>query len=165
LTDDINGSISVERDSVVVDGANHALRGTGDLGSIGISIVERENATVKRLEIRGFCYGIYLNGSSSCSIVESSIIGNYWVGLRLFNSSNNAIVGNNVTNNDYGIFLSVSSSNTLQSNRMSGNSYNFFVDGLLLQHFMNKIDVSNTVNGRPTYYGINETDKGILTDA
>ena len=165
LTDDINGSINVERDNIVVDGANCALRGIGDFGTIGISIIGGENATVKRLEVRGFYYGIYLDGSSYCSIVESSIVGNYWLGLRLINSSNNAIVGNNVTNSDYGIYLSASPSNTIQSNRMDSNTYNFLVDGSLLSHFVNEIDVSNTVNGRPVYYRINETDKGIPLDA
>lgn len=48
---------------------------------------------------------------------------------------------------------------------MRDNEYNFGVDGLELSHYIQEIDRSNTVDGSPIYYLVNETDKIISSDS
>jgi len=52
--------------------------------------------------------------------------------------------------------LKNSSNNTLRSNSIVDNKYNFGVWGWTLSHFVNDVDVSNTVDGKPVYYLINQ---------
>ena len=86
--------------------------------------------------------GIYLNGTDQCSI------------------SNNI-----VSNNDYGIYLYASSNNTLANNALSGNAHNFTVRGGSLSEYIQSIDTSNTVDGKPIYYWVDEQDRVIPSDA
>jgi len=80
----------------------------------------------------------------------------------LYSSSGNSVFGNNVTNNYGGIGLTYSSNNVLRSNNMTNNKYNFRVGGYSLENFMNDINVSNTVDGKPVYYLINQ--KNLVID-
>ena len=86
--------------------------------------------------------GIYLNGTDHCSI------------------SNNI-----VSNNDYGIYLYGSCNNTLANNALSGNAHNFTVRGSSLPEYTHSVDTSNTVDGKPIYYWVDEQDRVIPSDA
>ena len=87
FTDNIYDEIVVERDNIVVDGAGYTVQGTG--GGNGIDLTVRSNVTIKNTQIKKFFYGIWL-----------------------YSSSNN-IVGNNITNNELGIWLEYSSGNSI----------------------------------------------------
>jgi len=120
FTGNINDSIVVERDNIVVDGADHTVQGTGN--GIGIDLSGRSNVTIRKMEIKAFGYGIYLSGSSKNSIFENNVTNN-WYGIRLEESLSNTISGNNVTANDYiGIFLLRSSNNLVSGNNVT-NTY------------------------------------------
>jgi len=86
--------------------------------------------------------GIYLTGADHCNISE-----------------------NTASNNYYGIYMASSSDNTLLNNTMSGNDYNFGVGGLSLPHYEQNIDPSNTVDGKPIYYRVGQQDESIPLDA
>jgi parallel beta-helix repeat protein len=106
--------------------------------------------------------GIYLGSSSNNSIFGNTLTENNLDGIRLYNSSNNIISGNNITNNGYGIRLFYSSSNRLTGNSMVDNEYNFGVgDGVRLSDFVNDVDVSNTVDGKPVHYWIGERNMSV----
>lgn len=80
-------------------------------------------------------------------------------GISLSNSSNNTLICNNVSNNDdIGIYLSSSSNNTLTGNMMTGNQRNFNLDGDIDSDFDNFIDTGNLVDGRSIYYIIKASD-------
>jgi parallel beta-helix repeat protein len=127
----INDSITVERNNIVVDGAGHTVQGSasavwGESGSRGIDLSGIKNVTVENTQIENFTSdGIHLDSSSS----NNMIIGNnittsgygIYVGLKC---SYNIISGNNITS-EYsstflgtGIFVGVSSSNNI----LSGNN-------------------------------------------
>jgi len=107
--------------------------------------------------------GIYLHESSSNTISENNIKNNE-DGIRLERSFNNAFSGNNITNNTgFGILIHwESSNNVFRNNIMAGNSYNFGVDSFTLEGYIHDVDVSNTVDGKPMYYLVNQ--KNLVID-
>ena len=129
FTDNINDSIVVERDNIVVDGAGYTLQGTG-AGSIGMHLVFRNNVTIRDIEIKDFQYGVILESSSDVTVSGSHITDNGVGGIQIYLSSNNMIFGNNITaNNDYGIAINYgSSNNSISENDVMANS----LSGILL---------------------------------
>ncbi|MCK5563118.1 right-handed parallel beta-helix repeat-containing protein, partial [Candidatus Bathyarchaeota archaeon] len=80
-------------------------------------------------------------------------------GIRLYHSKNSRINRNNVYNSEwFGVEISHSGNCTLRNNSLVGNRYNFGVEGAALLDFVNDIDVSNFVNGKPIYYLVNQRD-------
>jgi parallel beta-helix repeat protein len=122
LTGDINGSIIVERNNIVIDGAGYTLRGKSWIG-YGISVLDKNNVTIQKVTIRTFYAGIWFHSSSNNNISANNIIDNSWAGIRLGSSSNNIISGNNITNNFRGIFVDhFSEYNTVSGNEITNNS-------------------------------------------
>jgi parallel beta-helix repeat protein len=117
LVGNINNSIIVERDNIVVDGAGYTLQGTGS--DAGIELPGSNNVTIKNVTITKFCYGIYFpifdDGnyvrSSYCKIVENKITDN-WYGIFLGDSDHNIILGNCIVANTYAAIRLGFSSNT-----------------------------------------------------
>ena len=105
FTGNINDSIVVERDNIVVDGAGYTLQGTGASGSKGISLSDRRNVTIQNTNIKNFMDGVYLTSSSNVTVSGNNITNN-GVGILLAGSLNNSISGNNIGNNEvYGVQL------------------------------------------------------------
>ena len=141
LTDEMYDEIVVEKDDIVVDGEGHTVQGTGN--GTGVDLSGRSNVTVKNMEIRAF-----------------------ETGIRLDDSSNNTVSANNVTSNEFGIVLySSSSKNTFRSNQARDNRYNFGIHPSSASGYIQDIDDSNTVNGKPVYYWINRSDMSVPLDA
>jgi nitrous oxidase accessory protein len=109
--------------------------------------------------------GIYLWSSNNNTLTNNTASNNY-VGIWLDSSSNNTLTNNTAWNNTWrGISLSGSSNNILTNNTMSGNNHNFGVYGYQLPHFMNDVDTSNEVDGKPIYYWVNHQDEQVPSDA
>lgn len=141
FTSDISDSIVIQRDDIILDGAGYTLQGTNFAGT-GIHVQYRSNVTIKNVEITGFDIGTYI-----------------------YECLKSTIVSNNITGNRYGIYLLDSSENTLRNNRMFNNTSNFFVFGPRLKDFLNDIDATNIVDGKPMYYWTNEADRNVPSDA
>jgi parallel beta-helix repeat protein len=136
------GGIVVERDNIVVDGAGYTLQATWGWGK-GIDLFLRSNVTIQNMTIKAFLYGIYLDNSFSNSIVGNNITNNDYGGIWLDSSSNNnSIVENNITNNDYGIYLESSSNNSIVGNMFAN-------DGLVVWYSYGNVVEDNFVNGKP----------------
>ena len=116
--------------------------------------------------IAGHGYGISLRGSFH-SVESNYVIENTIGGIYLNGSSNNAITRNNVTGpGKTGIFIAwPSSNNVLRYNKMTGSELNLHLYSFDLQGFINDIDTSNTVNGKPVYYWISKTNQVVPRDA
>ena len=144
FTADILGLIEVQRNNIVVDGAGHALDGTGIQNGRGISLQNLSRVTIKNINIRNFQIGIsmefssnntlsennmtvnhhciWLYGSFGNTLCDNKVTANGWDGISLYSSSNNTLSGNNVTaNRHHGVTLSYSSNNTLLSNNLAAN--------------------------------------------
>jgi hypothetical protein len=92
LTDDISGSIEVQKSYIVIDGAGHTLRGRKEVNVRGVYLVGPDkshavcgNVSVKNMRIYNFFEGIYVVGGSN-----NSIIGNYLdnAGIHLIANAN-----------------------------------------------------------------------------
>jgi parallel beta-helix repeat protein len=157
-------------------------------------LVTKSHVTISTFTVRGRStlstdIGIYVSSSASfCNIsgniltdhgcavslggndhnVDSNFVTNSpFSGIYLNGSSNNVISNNIVMDCAMtGIFISYPSThNILRDNNMTRNSMNLHVIGYELQSFMNDIDTSNTVNGKPIYYWINKTNLTVPSNA
>lgn len=120
LTSNINESIVIERDNIVVDGAGYVLQGDN---AIGLSLLHRTNVTAKNLRIIGFLLGIKLEYSKNSVVSYNTITNNGHYGIWLQHSDDNTILGNVIANTNYGIYLEASSNNTLSNNIATNNAY------------------------------------------
>lgn len=147
LSDDITGSIIVERNNIIIDGSGHVIQGPGALikDSIGIYLAHTTNVTIRNMHVMAFFIGIWLYYSSDNQIVENNltecrntimlnasfnntIVGNtidnnkhVFTGIWLHRSSNNHVTENTILDNNDGIWLHESSSNTISHNKIMGN--------------------------------------------
>jgi len=121
FTDNINGSIVVQRSNIVVDGANYLLEAHPIQYSSGINVTRGYNITIQNIHIRGCIFGVYLYNSINISICTNNFTGNLH-GISLQSSSNNTIQKNTLTNNRYGIWFNGTSHNFVTENNITANS-------------------------------------------
>jgi len=163
LTGDINCSIVIQRDGIVLDGAGYAIQGNGD--SSGVWLQDRSNIVIKNLNIRNFRVGIEfsLNYYSpeineNCSILDNTITDNTY-GISLAQSSKCYVAGNYITDNTNG--AGVYGSDIFRNNRFERNQYDILDNG----YGDNDMDTSNTIDGKPIYYWVNQRDRTVPSDA
>jgi len=152
FTDNIYDSIVVERDNIVIDGANHTLQGTGS--GRGIDLTERGNVTIKNVEMKAFDYGIYLRRSSNNNVYGNSITNNMNAGIRLLHSFNITISKNNITNHDSdthssGIRLDETSNNNIVGNYIADNNI-----GIMHGYSSNNSISYNNITNNKLHYGM-----------
>ena len=118
--------------------------------------VTADNVEVRNFTIQNGAFGLWLDNSPNSKIIGNTLQdGSY--GIRIYNSRNSEITGNNVYRYTwFGVEIKASGNTTLRDNSMVDNRYNFGVNGNSLFDFINNIDVSNTVNGKPIHYLINQ---------
>jgi parallel beta-helix repeat protein len=207
----VSGSIVVERDNIVLDGAGYALTPRND-AVIGVDIRDRNDVTLKNLTIKGFkgrcaillidttnCdiiqnnltdnnIGIEMTGTSSRNSIAENHVQNNAVGMEIYsvnpgsdntisgnkvtNNSfgmqtkdflNTKILGNNISSNSWGLSLGVGSGSTARNNVMDNNTYGF--RAFNVQAVNVDVDTSNTVNGKPIIYWVNQHGKTVPADA
>ena len=152
----------------------------------GIQLYKSSNSQIINNTITNSFIGINLGSSTKNALEENNIVSNSY-GIWLFESPSNTLSGNNLTNNregiwldyssnsvlvsntlinnrNYGIWLDYSSNSVLRNNNMSGNSANFGVSGWI-DTWIQDVDASNTVDGKPIYYWINRQNIEVPLDA
>jgi parallel beta-helix repeat protein len=161
LTGNIYDPIVVKKDNVVVDGGGYTLQGTGT--GRGIELSDRKNVTVKNFEINNFETGIYIYDYSEPrnNTISANSITNNTYGVYIEHAHNNTISGNTIANNDYGIYFLESRFNVLRNNVLSNNLYSFDV---INTNFVNDVDTSNLVDGKPMVYWVNQQDRTVPSE-
>jgi parallel beta-helix repeat protein len=171
LTDNIvSYTLAVERDNVTVDGSGHSLLGINNLA--GVFVQEHSGITLRNLNISGFSYGVLFTwfsyGDTSrqrSNTVSNNKLSNNSYGIYINDfSSGDTVSENTLTNNTHGIYLGSCSNNFLRNNRMDNNTYGLFVYGASAKTAANDIDNSNTVDGKPVIYWVNQKNKEIPLD-
>jgi thermitase len=148
----------------------------------GIQVKGSENVTLKENTVasnKG--YGIKAEGSSYIEIIGNVVVNNDNEGIMLSATTYSTVTSNNVSSNDCGISIEYggsnvlqnntiendshgaegvkllnTTSNTLANNRFLGNQHHLEVYGSTLSHYIQNIEVTNTVKGKPIYYLVNE---------
>lgn len=130
--------------------------------------VKADYVTISGFTVKGATAyrGIYLLHADYCTISNNNVNSNR-NGIEFWDSNNNnTLMNNTASNNSYdGILLRMSSNNTLTNNTRSGNKYNFAICCVGLSDYIQDIDSSNKVNGKPIYYLVNQQNQQIPDDA
>lgn len=152
---------------VLLDGSsNSTIEGNIIIGNYyGVWLNSSENNLIKENLIHNNKWGIHLKDSRHSMIKRNIISDSYRRGLHLDFSDNNTVNGNSVTNNVEGVYMEYSCNNSLQNNNFTENTYAFGVLGSELKHFIQDIDSSNTMDGKPVYYWVNQHDKRVPANA
>jgi parallel beta-helix repeat protein len=144
----VNKSLSLvgeDRSTTIIDGN----------GATKVIYVTANNVKVTDFTIKNGTFGLWLDNSQN-SKIKGNTVQDCSYGIRLYHSRNTEVSDNNVYACTYfGVEFDSSGNSTLQNNNMAENKYNFGVDGKSLSDFINNIDTSNTVNGKPIQYLIN----------
>ncbi|MBT0158499.1 hypothetical protein G4O51_00780 [Candidatus Bathyarchaeota archaeon A05DMB-2] len=133
LTGDLYGSLDIEANNVIVDGAMHKIQYPGgNAPSFGVTIYGGSHVTLKNTQIIGFMYPLTLNsfngegaGSSNCIISNNTITGSpgSWNVAIWVNGFNNVISGNTIIGNAaIGIYLDRGSGNVISDNYIADNT-------------------------------------------
>jgi parallel beta-helix repeat protein len=144
FTADIQNSIVVERNNIVINGAGHTLQGLNsgygiELTSSGIT--NQYNVTIANTTITKFSRGIHVAGSS------------------------NTIVGNNITNNNYGVYLDLSSfSNSIFQNTIRNNSQGIYVIYASTANSISANKIANNQYGLQAYSSNNSISKNEISN-
>lgn len=164
LIGDINCSIVIQRDGIVLDGAGYTLMGNGD--SSGIWLQDKSDITIKNLNIKNFGFGIkfspnYFSTETkvNCTLTGNNLTNNTY-GMSLPSSSKCYVAGNYIADNTNGVSLQ-GSNNIFSSNKLERNQYDILDQG----YGDNDLDTSNTIDGKPIYYWINKHDITVPSDA
>lgn len=170
FTANVVGTIVIERNDIVLDGAGYSLEGKS--ASVGVWLQDRSGVTIKSLNIRNFDQGIKFshfalvysseinpNRTTDCKIEGCNVTNNIY-GISFYLSLNCSVLGNYIANNAYGVYL-YGSGNTFRNNKIEQNFYNFWdIDELI-----NDVDTSNTINGKPVCYWVNQHNMTVPNNA
>jgi len=161
LKNDVKGSIVVEKDGIVIDGAGFTLsgdgKGSGIITSLKTDTTGYGNIKVKNLKLTAFASGISF--SSGGNVVQDCVITSCFYGIAL-SSYSNTLSGNTLSNNTFGVQFIYAQGNVLTNNRFNNNSQPLWFEG----YWTNSIDSSNTIDGKPVYFFVNQKDVIVTTN-
>jgi len=142
---------------VLINSSNNTISGNSISGNRDDGIVFygpsnnntiTDNTITDNIE-NGIVVGESLNNTISGNTITDNTLG----GIILSDSQNNDLTNNTVLNNLEGIILENAPSNTLRNNIINNNTQNFGVHGWGdLINYRQDIDTSNTINGNPIFY-------------
>lgn len=145
LTQDLTEPIEIVSNGITLDGAGHTLISSWipPYAGAGVSLYGRTDVTIRNLTMKKFGPGIYLFNSSNNTLTGNTVSNCSMSGICLFNSSDNTLTGNTVLNSSWGVFVnSHSNENTLKDNTTS----NHWRGGIILSNNCNR----NTLTGNIT---------------
>jgi parallel beta-helix repeat protein len=153
FTDDIKGSIIVERDNCVIDGAGFTLQGTGAddyrsaIPEINITDWLQNMTAIPKYDEtiipESNNTGIY-SYAQKLTIMNLKLT-EFWCAIELEYSSDNCIIDNEITTNTQGVWIHSSSNNTI-----SGNNITNTKRGITLTAAHNNI-YANNITGNSEY--------------
>jgi parallel beta-helix repeat protein len=162
LMDNIDQTIVILGDGIVLDGAGHTLKGNGN--GVGVFLQGRNLVTIRNLTITDFQWAIKLTWSTygdsaarSVTISHNTLARNEY-GIAFYDSlSGSEISDNNFINNKYGVY---SPNNVIfRNNHFINNGCPIFDD-----YTINNVDSSNTVNDRPICYWVDKQNETVPSD-
>ncbi|MBO3763341.1 MAG: right-handed parallel beta-helix repeat-containing protein [Candidatus Brockarchaeota archaeon] len=134
-------------------------------GTDGLDLMDSRKTDIrKNLILKNRLSGIFLIDSHENSI-KDNIVENNFEGIILAYSSYNEIINNTINNNyRYGILLEMSSKNFLSKNLIFKSERNFGIYGILVENFINFLQLDNEINNKRIIYLANKTNLTILAN-
>lgn len=130
----------------------------------GIHVLDVKNCNVSGNKVSDCGAGIWLYDVHDSNVSNNVVYRNDY-GIRVEASRDNTFVGNNVTGNWGGIRLISTENNVFINNKIRDNTQNFGVTSAQLQSKVDRVDASNTVNGKPIYYWVGASNRTVPSDA
>jgi parallel beta-helix repeat protein len=115
------------------------------------------NNTISENEVLNCTFGLMLFGD--CNNVLDNVFSFNEVGFHAA-GANNTITNNTISRNNFGMRL-LTSDSLFRNNKLSENGHNVFTSvstGMSPNLADNDVDASNTVDGKPVYFLLDETD-------
>lgn len=153
---------------VEVDGAHYNLICENNVSGNqyeGIVLDYASNNTICLNYVSENSQGILVGGFGGYNNLTGNTLVENGYAIHVSQTSHNILVDNHVESNFIGLTLQQAWGNTLRGNTMINNTHNFELLSINLQNFLNDVDDSNTIEGKPIYYWINEHNTTLPSDA
>lgn len=152
----------------------------------GMLIAGTSNSVIENCSFRNNeGHGMYIISSSDNTVNSCTFQNSFWDGIFLYDASGNILENCSYTGSIAGVNLDSSTQNTIREQSMKQCSIGISLDssggnslkdntmdhcglkvaGNSFSEYINDADTSNTVNGKPLYYCINETNRTLPSDA
>ncbi len=124
----------------------------GNNGGHGMFFISSSDNIIKNCSVsNNFFSGLYLISQSDKNSIHNNIIIDIQnSGIWIEESIGNHLDGHIINNCYKGVSLESSSNSILRNNAMS--NCGLMIDGISLSDYINDVDTSNTINGKPLYY-------------
>jgi parallel beta-helix repeat protein len=171
FTDDISGCmITVQCDDIVINGKGHRLSKSGAMSigtEGGVFISNRNNVTIRNLNVTSFNAGVFIRGSTNCCIIKNNFSNNAYGVVVCDNSTNNYVSGNQFISGG-GISIRYAQNNTFKNNEIYGDGPFFSVECNNMGNvsdFVNDADSSNTIKGKQICYWVNQHNQTVPSES
>jgi parallel beta-helix repeat protein len=137
----------------------------GNNGGHGMFFISSSDNIIRNCSVsNNFFSGLYLISQSDKNFIHNNtIIDIQNSGIWLEDSIDNYLDGHIIKNCYKGISLESSRNSILRNNVMS--KCGLMVDGTSLSDYINDVDTSNTINGKPLYYYIDKNNIDVPSNA
>lgn len=153
---DLEGTIMVIGNDIVIDGANHILDGKYT-SSFGFYLNGIHGVTIKNVIIQNFVHGIFLDSCSDITITYNALIGNDY-GISLRASSGTKITINYLEGQLYSnIYLFVSSYNSILSNWIRPATC-----GIYLEESLYNVISNNIIEAASGFKAVEDSGIGLI---
>jgi parallel beta-helix repeat protein len=135
---------------------------TGSLAAINIL-----NASQSFVVNNYFFGAAELNvGNSNGNTIKNNLFVDGGMAIRIENgASGNFVLDNTVVNSTYAIYINGAPGNTLRNNTLIHNFHSFYVTGNSTTDYVNAVDSTNTIDGKPIYYWVGKSGSSVPLDA
>jgi parallel beta-helix repeat protein len=160
LDQDLKKSIKIIQNNVTLDCDGHNIDGSSgaNIGS-GVKASYKSSISVIDCNISNFIHGISFVHSDNNNLINNNISNNV-NGIVLKLCDSNTLTNNIINwNENIGIAHHYSSNSALSGNTISGSQYNFDLVGNNDAHFINYVDKTNLLDGKPIYYLLDVEDQ------
>jgi parallel beta-helix repeat protein len=131
----------------------------------GVQLIDASQNAIITNRISGNGAGVIIE-SSSGNYVQSNIFSKGGTAVNLRNdASANIVVDNTIYDANFAIYLDSAHENTLKGNKVTHCLYGFGVTGTEVSDYVNYVDASNIVEGKPIYYMVGESGGVVPADA
>jgi nitrous oxidase accessory protein NosD len=152
FTGDLNGPLLIDKNNIVIDGADYTLLGNGTLNGLyirtsqtGISLTGRSNVTIENLRIENYVDAVNIYSSRYITISGSNIARNTQ-GIYVSESTKTRISSNNiVTNNGQPIWLNSADNTLVSENIITPNMPSSNYAGIIIVSGTRNIIVGNVL--------------------